>query len=281
MGHRVLKGDIYYFSKSKLTNGQIESQNKLLVKNASLENSKGGLYNLPLKFAFFLLTDKNGDVNLDIPVRGNLNDPSTDVGSIVWKTFKNVVGKTVATPINFLVGLVGGDPKELEELNFMYTDSNLSPKHERQLSKLLDLERQKDSLKITMTYYVDSTLLTEALAAEYVGLQFNKDTGDDYLKNEKDFNTYIFKKVGNDSLDITSAIRQLTEDQPVDSLARTRRDVVMKKVDSYLKQEYPITNIELKQGKPEAPENSGAYPKFLITYGLIGEEEPIKDKVAN
>jgi len=269
MGHRILKGDMYYFSKSKLTNGQIVSENKLIVKNASLENSKGGLYDLPLKFAFFLLTDKNGDVELDIPVKGNLNDPSTDLGPIIWKTFKNVIGKTVAAPINFLVGLVGGDPKELEELNFTYTDSILSPKHERQLSKLLDLERKKDSLKITMTYYVDSTLISEAIAAEFIGNQFNKDTGDDYLKNETNFKNYIFKKIGNDSLSITSAIRQITESKLIDSLTRIRKEIVMKKATNYLKQEYPITNIEIKQGKSEALENSGSYPKFLITYGLL------------
>jgi len=269
MGHRILKGDMYYFSKSKLTNGQIVSENKLIVKNASLENSKGGLYDLPLKFAFFLLTDKNGDVELDIPVKGNLNDPSTDLGPIIWKTFKNVIGKTVAAPINFLVGLVGGDPKELEELNFTYTDSILSPKHERQLSKLLDLERKKDSLKITMTYYVDSTLISEAIAAEYIGNQFNKDTGDDYLKNETNFKNYIFKKIGNDSLSITSAIRQITESKLIDSLTRIRKEIVIKKATNYLKQEYPITNIEIKQGKSEALENSGSYPKFLITYGLL------------
>ncbi len=269
MGHRILKGDMYYFSKSKLTNGQIVSENKLIVKNASLENSKGGLYDLPLKFAFFLLTDKNGDVELDIPVKGDLNDPSTDLGPIIWKTFKNVIGKTVAAPINFLVGLVGGDPKELEELNFTYTDSILSPKHERQLSKLLDLERKKDSLKITMTYYVDSTLISEAIAAEFIGNQFNKDTGDDYLKNETNFKNYIFKKIGNDSISITSAIRQITESKLIDSLTRIRKEIVIKKATNYLKQEYPITNIEIKQGKSEALENSGSYPKFLITYGLL------------
>jgi hypothetical protein len=281
MGHRILKGDMYYFSKSKLTNGQIASENKLIVKNASLENSRGGLYDLPLKFAFFLLTDKNGDVELDIPVKGDLKDPSTELAPIIWKTFKNVIGKTVAAPINFLVGLVGGDPKELEELNFTYTDSILTPKHQRQLLKLIDLERKKDSLKITMTYFVDSSLLTEALSAEHVGLQFNKDTGADYLKNEKDFNSYVFKKVGNDSLDIKKAIRVLTESEPIDSIANQRKEVIIKKVNSYLQGNYPITNIELKQGNSDAPENSGAYPKFLITYGLLGEEEPTKDTIAN
>lgn len=281
MGHRILKGDMYYFSKSKLTNGQITSENKLIVKNASLENSKGGLYDLPLKFAFFLLTDKNGDVELDIPVKGDLKDPSTELAPIIWKTFKNVIGKTVAAPINFLVGLVGGDPKELEELNFSYTDSILSPKHERQLLKLIDLERKKDSLQITMTYFVDSTLLREAIATETIGAQFNKRSRKEYLKNEKDFNAYIFKKVGNDSLSITRAIGVLTESEPIDSLASHRSEVIMKKVNSYLQQNYPITTIKIKQGNSDAPENSGAYPKFLITYGLVGEEEPVKDAVAN
>ncbi len=51
----------------------------------------------------------------------------------------------------------------------------------------------------------------------------------------------------------------------------------MRKVDSFVKQEYPINKIELKESNPEAPENSGAYPKFLITYGLLGEDEPNKD----
>ena len=55
---------------------------------------------MPLKFAFFLLTDKNGDINLDVPVSGNLNDPEVSVSKIVWQTFKNVIGKTVAAPVN-------------------------------------------------------------------------------------------------------------------------------------------------------------------------------------
>ena len=73
MGHSILEGDMYYYSQSKIVDGNITSENRLLVKNASLENVKGGLYDLPLKFAFFLLTDKNGDVNLELPVRGDMN----------------------------------------------------------------------------------------------------------------------------------------------------------------------------------------------------------------
>jgi hypothetical protein len=128
---------------------------------------------------------------------------------------------------------------------------------------------------------VDSTLLREAIATETIGMRFNKHSGKEYLKNEKDFNAYVFKKVGNDSLSITRAIGVLTESEPIDSLASHRSEVIMKKVNSYLQGNYPITTIKIKQGNSDAPENSGAYPKFLITYGIVGEEEPIKDAVAN
>jgi len=272
MGHSVLKGDMYYTSKSKLVDGKIKSNNHLLVKHATLENTKGGLYNLPLKFAFFLLTDKHGDINLDIPVKGDLNDPSIDIRSIVWKTFKNVINKTIAKPINFLVNLVGGDPKELKELNFEYTDSILSETHKKQLSKLSNLERKKNELKITMTYYVDTPLLTKSITTEQIGLQFYKETGENYLKEEKDFFAYVQNKVDNDSLSLEIAIGQLTKGISIDSLVNTRKKNTLRKVKRYLKREYPATNIILKEGKPEDPENSGAYPKFLITYDLAEQK---------
>ena len=271
MGHSLLKGDMYYNSKSKIINGKIESENKLLVKNASLENTKGGLYNLPLKFAFFLLTDKNGDVNLDIPVRGDLNDPQVNVSKIVWQTFKNVIGKTVVAPVNFLVGLVGGDPKELEEITFSYTDSIPTEKHYRQLDKLLDLEQKKEELKITLTYFVDKTLQKEALALHTIGEESNTDTSKDYIKDENDFRAYLNTKANSDSLSINDSVKQLTRHINLDSLAKDRSEKMILIVTDYLKTEYPATTITVKLGEAESPENNGAYPIFKITYGLIEE----------
>jgi hypothetical protein len=273
MGHSLLNGDMYYISKSKIIGGQIQSENKLLVKNASLENTKKGLYSLPLKFAFFLLTDKNGDVKLDIPVRGDLNDPQVNVGKIVWQTFKNVIGKTVAAPVNFLVGLVGGDPKDLEEMEFNFNDTIPSEKQYRQLNKLLDLEQKKEELKITMTYYVDKKLQMEALASETIGQQFNNATGKDYLKNDIDYKAYLVNKIGKDSLSTVDMIKELSKPILINSLATVKSNTLIKTVADYLKMTYPATTIKTLKAKSDAPENAGAYPKFLITYGLLDEED--------
>ncbi|WP_136480114.1 DUF748 domain-containing protein [Cognatitamlana onchidii] len=271
MGHSILEGDMYYYSKSKLVDGNITSENKLLVKNASLENVKGGLYDLPLKFAFFLLTDKNGDVNLELPVRGDVKSPDYDTRKIIWQTFKNVIGKTVASPVNFLVGLVGGDPKELEEIEFAYTDTIPTGKQLKQLDKLLELESKKPELQIELTYFADKELQRDALAKDYAGALFKQETNQDYLKKDKQFKKFVYKKTGSEGIPFNDAIKQLTNTVRFDSVVNLRNEKLVKTTIDYLKEQSFSTKIKVKTSDKEAPENVGAYPKYLISYGMTEE----------
>ncbi|MDN3203200.1 DUF748 domain-containing protein [Algoriphagus sediminis] len=277
MGHSTVTGDMYYYCQTKIVEGQIESENKLIVRGATLETSDAGLYSIPLKFAFFLLTDRNGDVELDIPVRGDLNDPSISVGKIVWDTFKNVIDKTVLAPVDFLVGLVGGDPKELEEMEFTFSDTIPNNKQYRQLEKLLDLERQKEGLAITMDYFVDERLFTEAIAVNMVGEEFNSKRRD-YTKQTEEFEKYVRKQTGKDSISVTDAIMELTKDQNVDSIRDARIQSMIDKVIDFLESEGPDNRIKVQRGDQKAPENIGAYPTFKITYDML--EKAVLDSTA-
>jgi hypothetical protein len=276
-GHNILEGDFYYYSQSKITNGAIESENQLLVKNVAVSNEEGGLYALPLKFALFLLKDKNGDVNLEIPVRGDMNDPEVSVGKIMWNTFKNLIVKTVASPINFLAGLVDGDPKELEELKFSYTDTVPSEEQFRKLDKLLELESKKEGLKIELVQYVDKKLQQEAIAFSELGKQYFIETKKDYLKDEEEFERFLRTKVGNDSIAIKDAAFQLFEPQTADSLATRYNTLLMKNTDEYLKSTKPSTNIEVKRAELKEPSNIGSLNKFKIKYDMLDEPQLPKD----
>ena len=271
-GHNIVKGDFYYYSQSTITNGNIQSENKLLVKNVSVVNNKSGLATLPLKFALFLLKDKNGDVNLDIPVRGDLNDPKVSVGKIVWNTFKNLIVKTVASPVNFLAGLVDGDPKEFEEIKFSYTDSIPNEKQFRKLDKLLEMESKKEGLKIELVHFVDPDLQREAIAYSELGKQYFIDTNKDYLKNDKDFEAYIKTKAGSDSLDIKAAIYQLIKPQTADSLANLYNNALIKNTQDYLIGAKDSTNITVLKSEPREPDNSGSLSRFKIAYNMLEED---------
>jgi hypothetical protein len=270
-GHSILQGDMFYYTNSKITKGDIVSENRLLIKNVSVDNNKSGLYSLPLKFALFLLKDKNGDVNLEVPVRGDLNDPEVDVGKIVWTTFKNMITNAATKPVNFLAGLVDGDPKELETIEFTYLDSIPSEKHYRQLDLLLELEEKKEGLEIEMEYFVDAELQKEALAKAKIGELYFSKTQKDYLNDEEGFASYLNQQVTGDSLGLDQKILTLADPVAMDSLSsrynRSRMDQVM----NYLKSKRDSTVIIIKEAEVREPKNTGSQPIFDIKYSMLGE----------
>ena len=63
---------------------------------------------LPVLFAVSLLKDRNGVIDINLPVSGTLNDPEFSLGPIIWKVILNLLGKIVTAPFSLLAG--GGGP---------------------------------------------------------------------------------------------------------------------------------------------------------------------------
>ena len=276
-GHTILEGDMFYYSNSIITNGNIVSENQLLIKNVSLNNSKGGLYSLPLKFALFLLKDKNGDVNLNIPVRGDMNDPTVNVGKIVWNSFKNLIVKAATSPGKLLAGLVDGDPKDLEQIQFKYLDTIPSEKNRSQLDKLLELEQKKEGLKIEMVYYVDKQLQKEAIAKDEAGKIYFNETKKDYLKDEKDFETFILSKTAADSLDFKQSYMFLSNPILLDSVSKNNTKLIISNIEKYIEIEGGDTQIKVIVSDPKAPENTGSFPTLKVNFSMK-EDESLETK---
>jgi hypothetical protein len=277
MGHSTVVGDFYYYSQSQITNGDIVSENHLLVKNVEVRNERNGLFNLPLKFALFLLKDRNGDVNLEIPVRGNLNDPKINIGKIVWTTFKRKITGAAASPINSLASLVDVNPKDYEELVFKYTDTIPTETQFQKLNKLLEIEEKKEGLKIELVHFVDPKLQREAVVLSELGNQYFNDTKKDYLKDEKGFESYLRARVSNDSINVTDAAFQIIEPRTADSLALIYNETLIKNTRNYLKETKEATNISVIKSDLEEPENTGSISKFKIKFDLLDKQNSKKD----
>ena len=154
-GSSIVKGNMYYRSITNISDGQITSENNLLIKDAEIEEQDGGLHDLPLKLAFFLLKDREGVIDLEVPVRGDLKDPEVKLGKILWDTFKDIIVKTAAAPYDLLADLLSVDPKEITAIEFAYADTALTDARKKQLDLLLTLEEKKDGLGIELVYFND------------------------------------------------------------------------------------------------------------------------------
>jgi hypothetical protein len=53
---------------------------------------------LPVQLAVALLKDRNGQINIDLPISGTLSDPQFSVGGLIFHVFVNLITKAVTSP---------------------------------------------------------------------------------------------------------------------------------------------------------------------------------------
>jgi len=270
-GVPVLYGDMYYKSETTIHNGIIDSKNELVLRDVELGEQSGGIVDLPIKFALFILKDKNGNIVLDIPVEGNLNEPGMNIKAIVWDTFKGFIGKIAASPFKALGNMLGVDPNDIKEIEYNYLDTVLTEKKQKQLDLLLELESKKDGLDIELVYFNDLAKEKESVAIDLIGQKFNTKRRD-YKKDKDRFAEYVHKKIKNDTMDIGRACMQLADEVEIDTLVKSFKRSRINSIKNYLVAHNDSTHIDFYIPKADAPKNIGSKPVFEIKYSVKSSE---------
>lgn len=273
VGLPILFGDMYYVSKTSIVNKQLTSDNELIIRNVEMGRKTGGLYDIPVKLALFILKDINGDINLDIPVRGDLSDPKTRLGHIIWDTFKSLMFKIVASPFKALGNMLGVDPKELEEITFDYTDTTLVARQTRSLDLLLELEHKKPELQIELQYYNDKKLERTYAAEELSNWLYFQEKGKKAKSNEKDYLNFLKEKTGQDSMLIQDYELLFAPKEMVDSVINEREKIRLNLTGDYLSQKNDSTTIRVFGYNSEDVLNIGSRPRFAVKYVLAEDVE--------
>ncbi len=273
-GLPILFGDMYYVSKTTIDKRQLNSKNNLIIRDVELGRKNGGLYDIPLKLALFILKDINGDVKLDIPVTGDLSDPRTRIGRIVWTTLKQFTVKIVASPFKALGNLLGAQPDELEEITFGYDDTSLTGKQGRSIDLLLKLEEMKPDMQIDMQYLNDRKLERVDAAKEIVHQNYQQERQKTPNSDRKEYEAYLKEKSGMDSLLIQDYEQLLAPKEKVDSVVLARESMRIQLVKDYLTSENDSTSVRVLPYAADEVLNIGSRPRFLIKYLLREDTEP-------
>jgi hypothetical protein len=272
MGHGILYGDMYYKGHTEILNNQLSSENKIVIRNAELSKKRGGLYDLPLKFALFLLKDRKGVIDLDVPVRGDLNDPTISIGKIVWNTFKNLIVKVATAPFDFLARLISVDPNDIKAIEYDYLDTTLTSERIKQLDLLLELEDKKEGLEIELVYFNDAEIEKRQIMVDEAGKLFNNETGKNYRMVEEEFVRFLESKVEKDSIDIVEASQILVSEAKVDTLFALFEKTRKESLERYLKMANDSTQIQFFIPEAESPKNVGSLPRFEVKYNMRESE---------
>lgn len=151
-GHGIERGKLSVDVNYKvLPNGQLTASNRLVLNQLTFgEPVEGAPNSLPVKLAVALLADRQGVIDLDLPISGSLNDPQFRIGPVIFKIIVNLIGKALTSPFSLLASAFGGGD-EMSHVPFAPGSATLTPEAQQNLDKVAKALADRPTLKITVT----------------------------------------------------------------------------------------------------------------------------------
>ena len=178
-GYRIRKGRMNLDLEYRIQQGQLNAQNKLLLEGLQLGEKVDSpdAVDLPVRLAVALLKDTNGNIDLSLPVSGNLNDPQFSVMPIVWQTFRNLLLRATQAPFKFIAGLVSGNDQDISQVGFAAGSAELDGAAQNTLDTLAKALNERPALILEIeglsTIKQDGPpLAAQRLESEYQRLQY-------------------------------------------------------------------------------------------------------------
>lgn len=132
--------------------GQLTASNKLVLNQLTFgDKVDGAPASLPVKLAVALLADRNGVIDLDLPISGSINDPQFRIGPVIWKVIGNLITKAITAPFSLLANAFGGSGgAELSTVTFAPGSASLSDAARAGLEKVAQALLDRSALKLTV-----------------------------------------------------------------------------------------------------------------------------------
>ncbi len=163
-GYSIAKGKLSTELKYKVADRQLEAEHHVVLDQlefGSATDSKDAVP-LPIKLAVALLKDRNGVIDINLPVRGSIDDPSFKIGPIVWKAVMGLMTRIVTAPFALLGSLFGGG-EEMAFVDFAPGSAALAPDATRKLGNLAKALVERPQLKLDIPLAVRTPADAEAL----------------------------------------------------------------------------------------------------------------------
>ncbi|QLG86859.1 DUF748 domain-containing protein [Chitinibacter bivalviorum] len=164
-GFGITKGKMSMEVAYHIENGKLKASNKLFLDQLTLSGDKvdgPDVTKLPVKFALSLLTDRKGQVKLNLPIEGSLDDPEFRIGAIIWQVVGNVLEKIVTAPFDAL-GAAFSDGPSLSYVTFEPGRARISDAAATSIKQVADILLDRPALKIEVTGWADRAMDSDGI----------------------------------------------------------------------------------------------------------------------
>ena len=153
VGYKIKKGKLNLNLNYSVTDSKLNGSNFINFDSLTLGEkveSKDAV-NLPLSLAISILSDQNNQINIDLPVEGNLDDPDFKYGGVIWAAVKKLFADITLAPFRFLGNALGLGNKDLSSIDFLAGSSELISSEAPKIADFIKLTGSKPKMKLSIT----------------------------------------------------------------------------------------------------------------------------------
>ena len=156
LGYTIQKGALSFNLQYLIVKKKLDSQNNIFLDQFTLGDrvESPEATKLPVRLAIALLKNRKGEIDLNIPVSGYINDPKFSIGRIIIKMLLNLLVKAATSPFALLGAIFGGG-EELSYVEFDYGSHDLAEQDAKKLNTLVKALFDRPSLKLEIEGHVD------------------------------------------------------------------------------------------------------------------------------
>jgi uncharacterized protein involved in outer membrane biogenesis len=168
-GYPIVRGKLSFDVGYRLQDGVITASNQLTLDQLTLgpRQEVRGIRQLPIDLAVSLLKDSDGVIQVDLPIRGTLQDPQFNLGSIIAQLVTRAVERAVTAPFRWLGSLFGGEHAEsFGWLAFAPGSDLLDDTARDKLARLAQALRAKPALRLDIAARGDARLDAQGVREE-------------------------------------------------------------------------------------------------------------------
>ena len=148
-GYKIDKGKLSADLTYHVEQRQLKADHHIVIDQLQLGDKVESpeATKLPLKLAVALLKDRNGVIDLGLPVTGSLDDPQFKLGPLIWKVVVNLVTKAATAPFALLGRLFGGG-EQMNLIDFKPGSAAIEPDAQGKLASLAKAMKERPQLEL-------------------------------------------------------------------------------------------------------------------------------------
>jgi hypothetical protein len=171
-GYNIAKGKLTTELHYKVDGRKLDAQHHIVVDQLEFgdKTESKQAVSLPIKLAVALLKNRDGVIDLNLPVEGTLDDPEFKLGPVIWKVLVHVLERAVTAPFALLGSLFGGGP-DLQFIDFDPGAPDVSPESADKMRAIVKALNERPQLKIEVPIAAVKELDAAALIEAQLKLQ--------------------------------------------------------------------------------------------------------------